>query len=53
MDLLRRLDDWCGRFMNKLIEYDNLITVGGMAVMFVLFIFALVYGSFGLLGYLK
>ena len=53
MNRLERLDAWCGRFLEKMIRYDDLITFFMFATLLLVCVIALVVGTLGMLGYLK
>lgn len=53
MSRLERLNDWCGRVLDKAIRYDDLITFVTFSFLFVMIIIALVVGTLGMLGYIK
>lgn len=53
MSRLERLNDWCGRFLDNLMRYDDLITFFSFLFLFVMIIIALTVGTLGLLGYIE
>ena len=53
MSKLERLNDWCGRFMNNLYRYDDLITFCFFVFMFGMLLAILIVGTLGMLGFLK
>lgn len=50
---LERLNDWCGKFMDKLIRYDDLITFSFFALMLMAIIFSVIVTTLGIFGAFK
>jgi hypothetical protein len=50
---LERMNDWCGRVLDKAILYDDLITFVFFAGMITVLLICLIVGTLGMLGYLK
>lgn len=53
MSRLERMNDWCGDVLNKAIRYDDLITFGMLATLFIVMVICMVVGILGGLGYLQ
>jgi len=53
MNWLERLDDWCGKMLDKSIKYDDLITFTMLSTLLLVTVVCLVCGILGGLGYLK
>ena len=53
MNLLERMNDWCGVVLNKAICYDDLITFTLLSTLLIVTVICMVCGILGGLGYLK
>jgi hypothetical protein len=53
MDLLERMNDWCGEMLNKAVRYDDLITFTMLSLLFIVAVICMVMGILGGMGYLK
>ena len=50
MSRLERMNDWCGKVLNKAIRYDDLITFSFFAIMLTVLIVVLVTSTLGIFG---
>jgi hypothetical protein len=53
MNTLERLNNWCGKMLDKSIKYDDLITFTMISLMFIVMVISMVMGILGGLGYLQ
>jgi nitrate reductase NapE component len=53
MSKLKRLNDWCGEVMDKVIRNDDLITFVFFAIMVGMLLTILIVATLGVLGFLK
>ena len=50
MSILERMNDWCGKVLNKAIRYDDLITFSFFAIMLTLLSVVLITSLLGIFG---
>ena len=53
MNMLERLNDWCGEVLNKAVRYDDLITFTMLSLLLIVTVICMVMGILGGLGYLQ
>lgn len=53
MNMLERMNDWCGEVLNKALRYDDLITFVSLSILLIVCVICMVMGILGGLGYLQ
>ena len=53
MNLLERMNDWCGEMLDKAIRYDDLITFCFFVITVGMLMTFLIVVTLGMLGFLK
>lgn len=51
--MLERMNDWCGRVLDKAIRYDDLITFSFFAIMFTTLLSIIIIATLGMLGFIE